>query len=99
VGKVTWGQRRQRYRAKVQIGAVLLCKGGRGGAARGHAGMGTSGQGEETREARRLTGSVDQNIREYRVWSIEYREMQKVMVTGDGHGADTRTRGPEDTRP
>ena len=25
-------------------------------------------------------------IREYRVWSIEYRESQKEMVTGDGHG-------------
>ncbi len=25
-------------------------------------------------------------IREYRVWSIEYRESQKDMVTGDGHG-------------
>ena len=25
-------------------------------------------------------------IREYRVWSMEYRESQKDMVTGDGHG-------------
>ena len=29
---------------------------------------------------------MDQKIREYRVWSIEYRESQKDMVTGDGHG-------------
>ena len=45
----------------------------------------TRGHGH-TLEARRLRGSVDQKIREYRVWSIEYRERQKDMVTGDGHG-------------
>jgi len=56
VGTVTWGHgvyvntrvgERQRYRAKVQIGAELLCKGERGEAARGHVGMVTWGQGEE----------------------------------------------------
>ncbi len=29
---------------------------------------------------------MDQKIREYRVWSIEYRKSQKDVVTGDGHG-------------
>jgi hypothetical protein len=53
-GRGHWPRYRPRLiSANVQIGAVLLCKGG---------------------------------IREYRVWSIEYREMQKDMVTGDGHG-------------
>jgi len=31
-------------------------------------------------------GLCKSGIREYRVWSIEYRESQKDMVTGDGHG-------------
>ena len=53
---VTWGQERQRCRAKVQIGAELLCKGERGGAARGHVGKVTRGHGAHTRgpEAQRL---------------------------------------------
>jgi hypothetical protein len=29
---------------------------------------------------------VDQKIREYRLWSIEYRKSQKDVVTGDGDG-------------
>ena len=42
--------------------------------ARGHTGTVTRGQGAHgTLEARRLRGSVDQTIREYGVWSIEYR--------------------------
>ena len=28
----------------------------------------------------------DRKTREYRVWSIEYRESQKDVVSGDGHG-------------
>jgi hypothetical protein len=28
----------------------------------------------------------NRKTREYRVWSIEYRESEKDVVTGDGHG-------------
>jgi hypothetical protein len=81
------GARQTRGSAKVQIGAVLLCKSGRDGArgdmlARGHGDTGW------TREARRLRGSVDQITSEYRVWSIEYRERQSdgCRVTGTASG-------------
>ena len=58
--------RQMKDRAKVQIGAVLLCKGERGEAARGHVGMVTWGHGD-TREAQRLGGTDDM-----RVLSMEY---------------------------
>ena len=32
--------------------------------------------------------------REYRVWSIEYRESEKDVVTGDGHGRRELRRRP-----
>ena len=102
----------QRCRAKVQIGAELLCKGERGGDARGHAGKLTRGQGIQRYklEARSLRGLVEKKIREYRVWSIEYRG--EAGLNGGSRGRpddwlggiirgheDRRSRGPEELAP
>jgi len=51
------------------------------------------GQGAHgTLEARRLRGLVEQNTSEYRVWSIEYREMHRfgwqVAAPGGGWRAE-----------
>ena len=58
--------------AKVQIGAELLCKSGRGGAARGHVGKVTWGQ---------ALARGDMLAR----WHAA-KQRQKDSVTGDGHG-------------